>query len=221
MEEKLTFISNGKAFTNSLILAQGMGVDARSVRLLIDKYKADLITFGKLSFEMTSLKDSTTGQKTKVYLLTEEQATFVISLMKNTKQVVKFKKNLVEQFYEMRAVLDNLAQAKDDYKALSDAIYNYYGSAVNPHAYSNEANMINKIVLGMSAKQKSEELGLNGSKSLRQYLSNEQIIALDRLQQVDIYLISTGIPYKERKMKLIKYYESIADKMVNKNKDCA
>lgn len=121
----------------------------------------------------------------------------------------------------MRMVLNNLTQAKDNYKALSEAIYNFYGDSVNPHVYSNEANMINRIVLGMSAKQKSDELGLKDGKSLRQHLSNEQIIALDRLQQIDIYLISTGIPYQERKTRLKKYYESIANKTADTNKDCA
>lgn len=221
MEEKLTFISKGKAFTNNLILAQGMGVSARSVRSLIERYKTELESFARVTFQMQTLQTNGGPQETKVYFLTEEQATFVISLMKNTKRVVKFKKELVQQFYEMKTILDNLTRAKDDYKTLSEAIYNFYGDSVNPRVYSNEANMINRIVLGMSAKQKSDELGLKDSKSLRQHLSNEQIVALDRLQQVDIYLISTGIPYKERKTKLIKYYESFANKTANTNEDCA
>ncbi len=221
MKEKLAFINRGKAFTTSLILAQGMGISARSVRSLIEKYKTELESFARVTFQMQTLQTNGGPQEVKVYFLTEEQATFVISLMRNTPQVMKFKKELVEHFYEMRMVLNNLTQAKDNYKALSEAIYNFYGDTVNPHVYSNEANMINRIVLGMSAKQKSDELGLKDSKSLRQHLSNEQIIALDRLQQVDIYLISTGIPYEERKTRLKKYYESIANKTADTNKDCA
>lgn len=174
MSEKLIFISKGKAFTNHLILAEGTGNDARSVRLLIDKYKVELKSFGKLSFEMTPLESSSTRQKLKVYLLLEEQATFVLTLMKNTPQVVKFKKKLVEEFYEMRSFLNSLSQARDDYKSLSNALYRFYGNTVDPHAYTNEANMINKIALGMTAKQKSKELGLKDNESLREHLSVER-----------------------------------------------
>ena len=41
----------------------------------------------------------------EVYLLNEEQATFVITLLRNSKVVVKFKKELVRQFYAMRQFL--------------------------------------------------------------------------------------------------------------------
>lgn len=40
-----------------------------------------------------------------MYYLNEEQATFVITLLRNSKIVVKFKKELVRQFYAMRRFL--------------------------------------------------------------------------------------------------------------------
>lgn len=42
------------------------------------------------------------GRPERVYYLNEEQATFVITLLRNSKVVVKFKKELVKQFYAMR-----------------------------------------------------------------------------------------------------------------------
>ena len=41
----------------------------------------------------------------EVFLLNEEQATFVITLLRNSKVVVIFKKELVRQFYAMRRFL--------------------------------------------------------------------------------------------------------------------
>ena len=41
----------------------------------------------------------------ELFLLNEEQATFVITLLRNSKIVVKFKKELVRQFYAMRRFL--------------------------------------------------------------------------------------------------------------------
>lgn len=41
----------------------------------------------------------------KIYFLNEEQATFIITLLRNSKVVVKFKKELVRQFYSMRKFL--------------------------------------------------------------------------------------------------------------------
>lgn len=167
MKEKLAFINRGKTFTTSLILAQGMGISARSVKSLIEKYKAELESFGRVTFQMQTLQTNGGPQEAKVYFLTEEQATFVISLMRNTPQVMRFKKELVEHFYEMRMVLNNLTQAKDNYKALSEAIYNFYGDSVNPHVYSNEANMINRTISITSAKRKQGKLCGRPSKSLR------------------------------------------------------
>ena len=41
----------------------------------------------------------------EIFYLNEEQATFVITLLRNSKVVVKFKKELVRQFYAMKKFL--------------------------------------------------------------------------------------------------------------------
>lgn len=45
------------------------------------------------------------GRPERMYYLNEEQATFVVTLLRNSKVVVKFKKELVRQFYTMRKFL--------------------------------------------------------------------------------------------------------------------
>ena len=95
----LVSIKGNDIFTDSLVISSGTGNEHRATQQLIKTYENDIKDFGKVTFEMRPLES---GQKTKVYLLNEPQATFLISLMKNTRVVVKFKKELVRQFYEMR-----------------------------------------------------------------------------------------------------------------------
>ena len=84
----LKFAYKDEAFTDSMILADGAGVDHSSVIRLITNHKDDLAEFGKVGFQIAPSPDSATGQKMKICRLNEQQATFLISLMKNTKPVV-------------------------------------------------------------------------------------------------------------------------------------
>ena len=56
----------------------------------------------RVTFEMLPFETNGGTQKIKMCNLNEEQATFVISLMKNTRAVIDFKKELVKQFFQMR-----------------------------------------------------------------------------------------------------------------------
>lgn len=95
----LVQIVRNDVFTDSMVIAKGTENEHRAVTQMIRKYEKDFQDFGKVTFEMRPLKS---GQKTKIYFLNEPQATFLISLLKNTSSVVLFKKNLVNEFYKMR-----------------------------------------------------------------------------------------------------------------------
>ena len=56
--------------------------------------------FGRLSAPYQA--ESTGGRPEEYYLLNEAQATFLVTLLKNTDIVVNFKAELVRQFFEMR-----------------------------------------------------------------------------------------------------------------------
>lgn len=99
---ELVELRKDDVFTNSKIIAEGTGNQHHAVREMIKKYKADIEEFGTLSILN---EESTGGRPMEVFLLNEEQATFVITLLRNSKVVVKFKKELVRQFYAMRRFL--------------------------------------------------------------------------------------------------------------------
>ena len=93
-------------YTTHDIIAEHAEIDNISVRKLIEKHKKDLEVFGVLSFEIHKPeKGSLGGRPRKVYRLNEQQATLLITYLKNTAPVRKFKMNLVKAFFEMREEL--------------------------------------------------------------------------------------------------------------------
>lgn len=97
--------ADGEPYTTSEIIAEGTGIDRRKVRDAIRKYQKELEAFGKVASYQAPLPGSKTGQTIIGYILNEQQATFLLTLLKNTPVVVEFKKELVRQFYEMRSLL--------------------------------------------------------------------------------------------------------------------
>lgn len=91
-------IENGTAVTTSMAIAEGVGYGHKSVIQLIRDNIADLQEFGTLAFEMRK----SGGRPTEYALLNEQQATLLITYMRNNEIVRAFKKQLVKAFYEMR-----------------------------------------------------------------------------------------------------------------------
>ena len=98
-ELELVQIVKNEVFTNSLVIAEGTGNEHHAVKQLIRQYKHDINDFGTLRI---SNAESTGGRPLELYLLNEQQATFVMTLLRNSNKVVAFKKELVRQFYQMR-----------------------------------------------------------------------------------------------------------------------
>ena len=97
---ELVELKGNDVLTNSKVIADGTNNQHESVVAIIRKYEKDILDFGNIDF--SDLKSGKRGQPERVYYLNEEQATFVITLLRNSKIVVKFKKELVRQFYAMR-----------------------------------------------------------------------------------------------------------------------
>ena len=79
-------------------------------------------------------------------------------------------------------------------------------AATSEYYFSNEADLLNRIALGKTAKQVREEHGLKPGTSIRPYLTNKQIEAIDRLQRVDIGLLVSTPDFQERKRYLEWYF---------------
>lgn len=102
---ELVELRKDEVFTNSKIIAEGTRNKHESVVSIIQKYWNDIKEFGKIEFSDFKSGNPKGGRPERIYYLNEEQATFVITLLRNSKTVVKFKKELVKQFYAMRRFL--------------------------------------------------------------------------------------------------------------------
>ena len=208
---ELTFNYKDEAFTDSRILAQGAEVEHRAVIQLITNHLDDVSEFRRVAFQMIPFETNGGIQKMKVCRLNEQQATFVISLMKNTKPVVAFKKELVKQFYKMERFIKTLVEARKEFPLLTENIKLLHDNP-KPYHFSNECDMINRIVTGMSAKQFRQAHGIEKGKSIRPYLTNEQIQLMETLQKVDVGLLVAVSDYEQRKRYLEWYKMKLGEK---------
>jgi phage regulator Rha-like protein len=106
----IQYIDNEPRISHKIIAKETENKDI-SIRKLIDKQKDALNLFGNLSFKMTSLNRTTKDGVSrgavdeKVYFLNEQQATLLLTFMRNNEIVIKFKVRLVQEFYKMRESL--------------------------------------------------------------------------------------------------------------------
>ena len=203
-EYEFVIEKKGQAFTNSLIIAEKSKNQHESiVRLLNDNY-ADFEEYGKIEF--TDFKSGKRGRPIKIYFLNEQQSTLLLTYLNNSEPVKEFKKSLVREFYKMKNFINSLQTAKLEFPEFTDAIMNAHEEPKHYH-FSNEIDMINRIVLGLSAKQFKEKNNIDKSiNSIRPYLTQEQIKAIETLQRFDIGLVTMEPDYQKRKETLTNYY---------------
>ncbi|KKB98297.1 Rha family transcriptional regulator [Mycolicibacter arupensis] len=97
--------TDGEPFTTSLVIAAETGNEHRAVLQLIRAYEADFAEFGPSAFEMRkgrALPQGGFAKATEYALLTEDQATLLMTYLRNSEVVRAFKKRLVHAFREMR-----------------------------------------------------------------------------------------------------------------------
>lgn len=110
------------------------------------------------------------------------------------------KKRIRQEFEWQRQRMES----KTGFLPMTDAIQLAH-DPVKPYHFSNECNMINRIVLGMSAKEFKLKYGTD---SVRDHVTEEQINAITLLQQTNTGLINIGMTYQERKKHLNALFEN-------------
>jgi phage regulator Rha-like protein len=198
----LIVIHYGKPFTTTLAIAEGVGMEHAGVIKLVRKFKSDFEEFGFLGFQIQE-KRGTQGAQTEFAELNEDQATYLMTLFRNTPIVRAFKIRLVKAFRSALNELDRIRAQKADpawkatrdetrvgYKWMSRALEEQraaQGKATGQHHYANEARMLNALLSGKYA-------ALN-----RDRLTGSNLDALAELQRVNAMLLARGIDYRQRK----------------------
>lgn len=115
--------ATGEPYTTSELVAAGAEVQHHSIQQLIATYRQDFEEFGQVAFEMRAVRYSRGTNYEKIYHLNEQQATLLMTYLKNTEVVRAFKKELVRQFYAMRSlILERASPVWQDARSLGKEI---------------------------------------------------------------------------------------------------
>lgn len=144
------------------------------------------------------------GKMSREVLMTRNGSSILVMGFTGAK-ALHFKISLMNRFDQMEQFILALSKARLEHPAFTQAIMEAHEKPKHYH-FSNEADMINRIVLGVTAKQFREANEIGKGESIRPYLNTEQIQAIEMLQRVDIGLLVATAEYEERKQMLAQYY---------------
>ncbi|HHY66022.1 MAG TPA: Rha family transcriptional regulator [Alicyclobacillus sp.] len=201
---------NGRAFCSSRQVAEEFGKQHYNVLRDIEQLDCSA-EFTALNFEASRYKDAS-GKWNKEYLMTKDGFVFLVMGYRG-KKAARFKEAYIARFNAMEAFIQSLQAAKMEFPAFTEAVMNAHEEPKHYH-FSNEINMIYRIVLGCDAKTFREQHGLPKGEVIRPYLTAEQIQAVETLQRVDIGLLVAVPEYERRKQMLAEYYEKLARKRI-------
>jgi len=156
-------------------------------------------TFRLLNFEESSYRN-VQGKKQPAYCMTRDGFVF-LAMGYRGRKAAEFKELYIRRFNEMESFIRTLVSARQEFPLLTANIKLLHDHP-KPYHFSNECDMLNRIVLGMTAKQFRLVSGIEKGKSIRPYLSDSQIKMLDTLQKVDIGLLVSVQDYEQRKRHL-------------------
>lgn len=93
---------------DSRLIAEELEIQHKNFLETVRKYQPEIEEFGHLAFETCTVTNSVGAVNSVVFCyLNEEQATYVMTLSKNTEKVRKCKRNLVKAFVDARTKLQS------------------------------------------------------------------------------------------------------------------
>lgn len=152
--------------------------------------------FNRLNFQPIKYTDIR-GRKQRCYAMTRDGFTMLVMGFTG-KKAAQFKEMYIKRFNEMEQTIKTLVSAREQFPMLTEQIRLLHDSP-KPYHFSNEADMLNRLALGQTAKQFREARGLNKGESIRPYLTKEQLDLLDRLQTIDLGLLVSTPDFEMRK----------------------
>lgn len=92
-------------------------------------------------------------------------------------------------------------ESKLEYKPMTNAIAEAH-EEIKPYHFSNEADLINRIALGMTASKFRQHHDIEKTEAIRDYMTTEQLNCIVSLQRANTVYIEDGLSFDERKSKL-------------------
>ncbi|HEG2626182.1 TPA: phage regulatory protein [Campylobacter coli] len=193
----LVYSLNGGLVTDQNKISTISKVDINSIQRLIRNYKQDLECFGELGFELQKIAKT----NKKIYFLNEQQATLLLTYMKNSESVRNAKKVLVFAFYQMKEKLRSLEQEQEKarFKTLSDE--NLRLNSLNHHQKIGYKSQLKQQKEHYENKIKALQYDLENKKELsfKRKLSKEELLELRKILARDYGILCI----KEWEMSLV------------------
>ena len=184
-------------FTTSKVISEFSGVSHKYIKKQLAAHRKEFLMFGLLDALAT---ESTGGRPEEIIKLNEEQATFLMTLLKNTPTVVEFKVELVRQFYAMRKELTAGAVARagriPSRRDMTDAIRDCVPDS--PHKarrYKQYTDLAYKAALGRNAVQLRKERNAPKGANMAEYLTAKEIEAVSKMEGRISVLLEMGMDY--------------------------
>lgn len=169
--------------------------------------------FNIANFGVITYKDSR-GRKQKAYAMTRDGFMFLVMGYRG-KKAAYFKELYIKRFNEMESFIRTLVSTRKEFPLLTENIKLLHENP-KPYHFSNECDMINRLVIGMTAKKFREAHGIAKGESIRPYLTDEQIELMEKLQKCDVGLLVAFPEYEQRKRHL-EWYMSQIQRKSNEN----
>ncbi|EGT0727348.1 phage regulatory protein [Campylobacter coli] len=193
----LVYSLNGGLVTDQNKISTISKVDINSIQRLIRNYKQDLECFGELGFELQKIAKT----NKKIYYLNEQQATLLLTYMKNSESVRNAKKVLVFAFYQMKEKLRSLEQEQEKarFKSLSDE--NLRLNSLNHHQKIGYKSQLAQQKEKYENKIKALKYDLEHKKELsfKRKLSKEELLELRKILARDYDILC----FKKWEMSLV------------------
>jgi Rha family phage regulatory protein len=167
--------------------------------------------FSLLNFELTYYKDGKGRNQPKYFMTKDGFALLVVGY--TGKKAMGFKIAFIKRFNEMDSFIKSMAANKVEFPAFVEAIALSHDDPRGYH-YSNEINMIYRIVLGVDTKAFRQSHGLETNAAIKPYLTAAQLSGIGTLQRVDIGLIEAGLTYAQRKETLTRRHQRSTMKLL-------
>lgn len=201
--DDLVEIRRQAAVTTSLAVADGGEVQHKNVLAMVRRYKVEFEEFGEIAFET---RFNPQGRSTEIALLNEDQATYLITLLRNTDIVRAFKRRLVKAFrhaineiqrlYADPPRRDVLVDKRAAHHPMMDALIEMredLGKKTETRHFWCENKLCNGIVTGEFKSIDEKDL------------SNDDATLLAKVRRRNESMLQVGFEYAERKKLLTEF----------------
>lgn len=177
----------------------------------------DIIKNCSIEFSLPNFEESTykiRGKEYPCYNLTKDGFT-MLAMGFTGEKAIQFKELYIKKFNEMERLITSKKILSLKTKDLTDNVLLLHEEPKNYH-FSNEFNMINKIVLKMTTKEFRKMNNIEDKSSIRPFLTEQQINDILLLQRIDSGLLLAIPDYFERKKMLEDMYNKKIKFLENK-----